>query len=256
MKRRTKFVLVAAAGTAALAIRRLGKRHPIPDPHLLTAAEVRSLYDQLAPIYDMLASGYQFVGGGNFRRRAVGRLDLGPGDTVLELACGTGANFTHLHDAVGPTGRIVGIDLSPGMLAEARKRAKQHGWTNVELVEGDLREVLFPERVEGIISTFGLEMIPEHDAVIERAIARLIPDGKIVVGGLRRPEEWPNWLIRIGEWINRPFGVSRAYEDVQPWRSVLRHANDVEYEEHLFGAAYLTTGAAPAGNVAIDQTAT
>lgn len=69
--------------------------------------------------------------------------------------------------------------------------------------------------------------------------------GRIAVGGLRRPDGWPEWLIRAGEIVNRPFGVSRAYEDIQPWRSVEAHAEGVRYEAYLLGAAYLATGQAP-----------
>ena len=112
-----------------------------------------------------------------------------------------------------------------------------------------MRDYVFPEPLHGVVSTFGLEMVPEHDAVIERAVAALAPRGRLAVGGLRRPEGWPEWLVRLGELVNRPFGVSRAYEDVQPWRSVRRHAADVEVEEHLFGAVYLAVGEVPPTSV-------
>jgi demethylmenaquinone methyltransferase/2-methoxy-6-polyprenyl-1,4-benzoquinol methylase len=85
-------------------------------------------------------------------------------------------------------------------------------------------------------------MVPEHGTVIARAVETLVPGGRIAVGGLRRPERWPEWLIRLGEIVNRPFGVSRAYEDAQPWRSVEAYAVGTAYEEHLFGAAYLSVG--------------
>ena len=163
----------------------------------------------------------------------------------MDLACGTGANLPYLVEAVGPTGRVVGVDLSPGMLEQARERVRRHGWKNVRLVEADVRDYRFPAPLHGIVSTYGLEMVPEHDAVIDRAGAALAPGGRIAVGGLRRPEGWPEWLVRLGEFVNRPFGVSRAYEDVQPWRVVRRHAADVEYEEHLFGAVYLAVGEKP-----------
>ena len=80
---------------------------------------------------------------------------------------------------------------------------------------------------------------------VRRLYDRLAPGGHVAVGGLRRPEGWPEWLVRLGEHVNRPFGVSRAYEDVRPWRSVEAHAEDTHYEEHLLGAAYLATGAKP-----------
>lgn len=261
MRKRILFL----AGTALLAaalFRRRPRRQTSGEPTsgpaetgTLGPEAVRDLYDRLAPVYDAVAAAYGLVGAGRFHRRAVQRLGLRPGDKAVDLACGTGANLSHLVEAVGPTGRVIGVDLSPGMLAEARERSRRHGWENVELVEADVREYAFPEPLHGVLSTFGLEMVPEHDAVIERAVEALAPGGRMAVGGLRRPEGWPEWLIRLGELVNRPFGVSRAYEDVQPWRSVRRHAAGVEYEEHFFGAVYLAVGAAPSEGSAADAEA-
>jgi demethylmenaquinone methyltransferase/2-methoxy-6-polyprenyl-1,4-benzoquinol methylase len=157
-----------------------------------------------------------------------------------------------LVEAVGPTGHVVAVDLSRGMLAQARQRVERGGWRNVELVEADVREFAFPEPVHGVVSTYGLEMVPEHDAVIARAVAaltastsRFAPGKRIAVGGLRHPERWPEWAVRLGELVNRPFGVTRAYEDVQPWRSIDAYTDGTSYEESLLGAAYLAVGRAP-----------
>ena len=239
MKRTTALALAAAGG---LLWRRA---RASDDPAVLGPQAVRDLYDRLAPGYDAVAAAYDLLGSGRFHRRAVEALDLRPGDTAVDLACGTGVNLPHLARAVGPTGRVVAVDLSPGMLAQARQRAECHGWRNVELVEADVREFAFPEPVHGVVSTFGLEMVPEHEDVIARAVAALAPGRRIAVGGLRRPERWPEWAVRLGEIVNRPFGVSRAYEGVQPWRSVEAHAEAVRYEEHVFGAVYLAVGQTP-----------
>ena len=245
--KRTTALLVAAAG-GALLWRRARRSNPLADPGtppgILGPDAVRDLYDRIAPVYDAVAA-YGLVGVGRYRRRAVDALRLSSGDTVVDLACGTGANLPHLARAVGPTGRVVGVDLSPGMLDRARQRAEAHGWRNVELACADVRAFAFPAPVHGVLSTFGLEMVPEHEAVIGRAVSALAPGGRIAVGGLRRPEGWPEWAVRLGELVNRPFGVTRAYEEVQPWRSVEAHAANARYEEHLLGAVYLATGTKP-----------
>ena len=240
--KRTVPLLLAVAGGALL----WRRSRRTAEPGVLGPDAVRALYDRLAPVYDAVAAAYDLAGSGLFHRRAVEALRLSPGDTVVDLACGTGANLPHLVGAVGPTGRVVGVDLSPGMLARARQRAERAGWANVELVEADVRAFAFPEPVHGVVSTYGLEMVPEHRDVIGRALDALAPGGRIAVGGLRRPDGWPEWLVRAGELVNRPFGVTRAYEDVQPWRSVEAHAERYRYEEHLLGAVYLATGTAPA----------
>ena len=240
MKRTTALALAAAGGLLLWRRTRASD-----DPGILGPEAVRDLYDRLAPVYDAVATAYDLVGSGRFHCRAVEVLDLRPGDTAVDLACGTGVNLPYLVEAVGPTGRIVAVDLSPGMLAQARQRAERHGWRNVELVEADVRDYVFPEPVHGVVSTFGLEMVPEHDAVIARAVSALVPGRRIAVGGLRHPDRWPEWAVRLGELVNRPFGVTRAYEDVQPWRSIEAHTNGTSCQESLLGAAYLAVGRAP-----------
>lgn len=220
-------------------------RRPADEPGILGPEAVRDLYDRLAPLYDAVAAGYDLVGAGRFHRRAVEALALRPGDTAVDLACGTGANLQPLVEAVGPTGRVVGVDLSPGMLAKARERVEKNGWASVELVEADVRSVDFPRTVHGVVSTFGLEMVPEVDEVIARAAEALAPGGRIAVGGLRHPDRWPDWAVGLGVLLNRPFGVTRAYEDVQPWHAVFAHTERVAYEEALLGAVYVAVGQVP-----------
>src|SRR5262249_56697749 len=69
----------------------------------------------------------------HLRRRAAARLNLKPGDRVLEIGCGTGRNFPFLREAVGRKGRVYGVDFSTGMLRRARALCWREQWTNVEL---------------------------------------------------------------------------------------------------------------------------
>ena len=68
------------------------------------------------------------------RRRAVAWLAPRPGDTVLDVGCGTGLSFELLQRAVGDSGHIVGIEQSPQMIDKARQRVQRHGWRNVTLL--------------------------------------------------------------------------------------------------------------------------
>src|SRR6202045_251324 len=65
------------------------------------------------------------------RLRAVQALGLRAGDTVVDIACGTGLNFRLIEEVIGPGGRIVGVDLTDAMLAQARDRIAANGWNNV-----------------------------------------------------------------------------------------------------------------------------
>lgn len=116
------------------------------------------------------------------RRRAVAALRVEPGATVLDLACGTGANFPALEEAVGPTGRLIGLDYSEQMLASAERRAASQGWTNVELVRADAaREELPAGPLDGATCTLGLSAFPAHRPAIAKVHAALAPGASFVV---------------------------------------------------------------------------
>jgi demethylmenaquinone methyltransferase/2-methoxy-6-polyprenyl-1,4-benzoquinol methylase len=79
---------------------------------------VGARYDRLAPIYGLFEWLYALPLLG-VRRKSVEALQLRAGDAVLELGCGSGRNFALIESRIGPAGRIIGVDLSPGMLARA-----------------------------------------------------------------------------------------------------------------------------------------
>lgn len=180
---------------------------------------------------------------GRYRREAVRVLEMRPGATVVELGCGTGLNFPLLQAAVGPSGRVIGVDFTPEMLEQARRRVMQHGWSNVELYRSDFAEYSFPAGVDGILSTFAITLSPDFDAVIERAARALNPRGKLVVLDLKRPDGWPDWLARFAAWLNRPFAVTLDLAERRPWESIARHMHSLEFRQYYAGAVYLAAAA-------------
>ena len=209
---------------------------------VLNRDEVRELYRRTARFYDLALSLAGPLGVGRWRRETIRSLGLRPGDTVVDLCCGTGANFAALADAVGETGRVVGVDLSAAMLRRARARVDRGGWTNVAMVQADVLDYPLPQNANAVVSTFGLEMVPEYDAVVERIGAALPRSGRLALMGLKHPDGWPDWLVDLGIALNRPFGVDRSYEQHQPWLSVRSHMNELEHREFLFGAVYRSVG--------------
>ena len=92
-------------------------------------------YDRIAPLYD-----YAFIGEGTRARKVtIRQLRLEPGQTVLDLACGTGRNFKYIVKAIGPSGMLIGTDYSEGMLAQARRKIEKSQWSNVQLLHADAR---------------------------------------------------------------------------------------------------------------------
>lgn len=237
---RRGLLAVGAAGAvgALLHLARVNAR--LPTDRVLDADEVRCLYDSVAGSYDLANSFYRLVGARRLARRGIAELGLRPGDTVVDLGCGTGVNLPELAAAVAPGGRVIGVDLSEEMLARARRRVDRED-VIIDLVAGDVREVALPP-ADGVVSTFALEMVPEHDVVMERAVAALRDGGRIAVLGLQDPPGWPEPLVKLAIWLNAPFGTTSAYRDIHPRESLRQHATEVLHETAMSGAIYLSVG--------------
>lgn len=206
---------------------------------ILEPEQIKTVYRRLAPYYDGALIPLQLLGSMSYRRRAIEALRLEQGDTVLDLGCGTGVNLPLLSEKVGPTGRVIGVDLSTDMLAQAARKVRELKLHNVTLVEKDIREYEPEVSVSGVISTYALEMVPEHEELIEKMTECLTDKGHMALLGLKHPESWPSWLVELGIWLTRPFGVNRAYESIRPFESMQTHLDVGEYTEFLMGAAYL-----------------
>src|SRR6478752_3220124 len=125
-------------------------------------------YRKKAKRYDLTSQLYPAPGYPQraHRLRAVRALGLRPGDSVVDIACGTGLNFSLIEQAIGPGGRIVGVDLTDAMLAQAQHRIETNGWSNISLVQADAVDFDFPAEVNAILSTYALSQVPECGDVI------------------------------------------------------------------------------------------
>lgn len=237
-------IVTAAAAAAGLWWWR-GTRHDDRGrpPRMLDAQQVQDLYDRLASTYDLVSGAYDLVGARRLRSRAIDLLELAPGDTVVDLGCGTGVNLATLARAVGDQGRVIGVDLSAGMLQRARRRIDRGGFDHVELVHADVRDWSLPADTDAVLATFALEMVPEYDQIVQQ-IATTLDHGRIAVCGLRSPDGWPRWAVRLGIALTALFGVNSAYASIRPRQAIRRHTDELHHETTLFGACYLSVGQA------------
>ncbi|WP_108665746.1 class I SAM-dependent methyltransferase [Euzebya rosea] len=236
MSRRLWSAAGALGGLARLGTRSSGIRD---------ADGVQRLYDRLAGVYDRLAAPYDLIDGRRLQRQAIDALGLQPGDTVVDLGTGTGWNLPHLADRVGSDGRVIGVDLSERMLDRARRRVEEAAHSGVEFVHADLRTYVPPADTTAVIAAFALEMVPDHDEAIRRLVEHLAPGVRIASVGLREPAGWPEWAVRLGSLLNRPFGVTPAYRDIAPWTSIRQHLSDATITTSHAGAVYLAEGTTP-----------
>jgi demethylmenaquinone methyltransferase/2-methoxy-6-polyprenyl-1,4-benzoquinol methylase len=204
------------------------------------------LYRTRASKYDSAVAVYRLLGlrEKRYRRDSVEALCLKTGDTVVDLACGTGLNFSFLEEAIKPEGKIIGVDFTDAMLDKAHERVLGAGWRNVELVQADIAEYIFPSQVAGVLSAFAICLLPEIDDPIRRAAAALRPGGRLAILDIKSPDAWPDWMARFIAWINRPFGVSVEATRRQPWQSIERYLTQIRFREYYFGYLYLSVGQA------------
>ena len=110
----------------------------------------------------------------------LGRLETG--ERVLDLGCGAGTDTLVAAQMVGPAGRVVGIDMTPEMLAKARAAAAELGAANVELLEAEAERLPFPDgSFDVVISNGVIDLIPDKDAVFAEIFRVLAEGGRIQV---------------------------------------------------------------------------
>jgi ubiquinone/menaquinone biosynthesis C-methylase UbiE len=187
------------------------------------------------------------------RLRAVQALGLRAGDSVIDIACGTGLNFPLIKELIGPRGRIIGVDLTDAMLAHAQDRIAANGWSNISLVQADAAEFGFPTQVDAILSTYALTQVPGCADVIAHGAAALSGGGRWVVLDLKAPGNTPGWLTQLGTAIVRPFASIDEWIMHRPWE-VIRTAMqeelaDLSWTELFFGTAFLAAGSRGPGPV-------
>ena len=123
------------------------------------------------PLWYKIACIITFLGKENkLRKLAVEKLELKPGNTVLDLACGTGLNHKFLEDVIGPDGTIIAFDYSNEMLTAAKQRAKENQWNNIVFIQGDAAQLSLNTKIDGVLSTLGISAIPQHKEALKKAV--------------------------------------------------------------------------------------
>ena len=214
----------------------------------LSKHEIEALYTDEATRYDRGIERMRQLFGSRYLDHlacAVDAAGIEPGDTVVDLACGTGLTFDRILERTGPAGRLIGVDLTAAMLAQAETRVERHGWKNVELVHCDAAEFRFPPGVRRIVSTAGLTLVPEYDRIVADAARALGPGGRFVVYDFKIPEDWPEWRIELQMRIRARFGQTRDLQERRPWESVARYFPIHSMEELYSGLAFLAIGEIP-----------
>ena len=204
--------------------------HP-PTDHRAALAQ----YRRRAGVYDLQLALFEPV-----RRRAVERLALKAGDTVLDIGCGTGLSLALLHRAVGASGRIVGIEQSPEMIALARQRVAQQGWCNVALVEASAADARIASLADAAIFHFTHDILREPLA-LAHVLSHLRPGARWVASGLQwaQPWAWPVNLLVLPAALQ---SVSSLEGLSRPWSHLARSSDIDTVESMMGGGVFVVSG--------------
>lgn len=190
------------------------------------------------PFFYKLACIVTFLGRENkLRKIAVEKLHLKKGDTVLDMACGTGLNFPYLEKYVGDTGKIIAFDYSEEMLRAAKKNSVKHNWKNIEFMQGDAAELALAKKVNGVLSTLGISAIPRYKEALEKAVNVLADSGRISILDASLPSGLWKIFNPLIAWIYKNWASWDYTKDIRGvLKSILPNAN---VEESNCGTIYI-----------------
>jgi len=138
------------------------------------------------------------------RRRAIDWLELAPGERVLDVACGTGLSLPLLAERVGAAGQVVGVELSPEMIGQARARVAQAGLAQVVLIEAAMERAPLEGRFDAVLFNYTHDVLQSPRA-LDNVFAHVRPGARVVAAGVKHPPAWlfPLRLLRL--WKARPY---------------------------------------------------
>jgi SAM-dependent methyltransferase len=200
-------------------------------------------YDAMAHLYELrTASGDQG------RRELVASLAPQRGEVILDVGCGTGRNFEAIRERIGASGRLIGIEPSPRMLAQARALVMRRGWTNVDLLCAGAEEALIPSAVDAAILC-AVHDVMRSPAALANVVEHVRDGGRIVAGG----PKWAPWRqagavsLNLSTWrLNR--GCVSTFEGFQePWSHLAARVPDLDVEERYMGGGYIASATVTQG---------
>ena len=201
-------------------------------------------YDMFSNFYDSFLEKLY----ADSRKRAIELLGLKDGDCIMDVACGTGANFEHIVAANAKV-EIFGTDFSEGMLRKGQATIDKNNWSRITLFQADAREltpVFVQEKLgadinlDKVICVLGLSVIPDWEQVLDKMISLVNENGRIVIVDVfAENRDFNTWLVEK---------FARADLNREIWQTLQNKVSEfhMEYlpvkESKVGGKLFVATG--------------
>jgi ubiquinone/menaquinone biosynthesis C-methylase UbiE len=154
------------------------------------------------------------------------------GQRVLDLACGTGVVARKAARLVGPSGKVVGLDVNEGMLHMARQLAEQKGIAGIDWRQGEASDIPFSERAfDVVLCQQGLQYFPDRQTALREMARVLVPGGQLALSVWRSLARYPFFMAMvkaidryIGNGATDSFHAACSLADRDELRSLINNA--------------------------------
>jgi ubiquinone/menaquinone biosynthesis C-methylase UbiE len=193
-------------------------------------------YRRRAGVYDLELAFFEPI-----RRLAISRLELRPGDVVFDVGCGTGLSLAMLRQRVGPKGRIVGIEQSPEMFEQARRRVARARWARVTLTCSPVEDADLRIKADAALFHFTHDILQRPEA-IANVLSHLKPGARVVASGLKWAAPWLMQPVNLLVLPAALRSVTSLTGMDRPWQRLQKQLGRMTVESRLLGGAYVASG--------------
>ncbi|MDO9284477.1 MAG: methyltransferase domain-containing protein [Aquabacterium sp.] len=174
------------------------------------------------------------------RLRTIALLRLQPGEVVLDVGAGTGLSYAPLLQAVGPHGRVLAVEQSPEMFAQAERRVQQHGWQRVWHCRAAAEVVQLPEPADAVLFNY-VHDITRNPQAVANLLRQARPGARVAMAGMKFFPWWTGPLNLLAWLKNRPYNA-RAADLWHPWDLVQARCDRFERWSTQAGMGYIAHG--------------
>lgn len=198
-------------------------------------AESLAQYRERANRYDSELIPFEPI-----RDEAIAQLQLRAGDCVLDVGCGTGLSFPKLQARVGNSGRIVGIEQCPEMMARARQRVQSKDWRNVDLVLAPAAAARFDGSADAALFHFTHDILRD-EASLANVFQHLKRGARVVAAGLQWAPPWA-WPTNGFVMLAALYSTTSLEGLGHPFNRLSARLKDFRVQHMVLGGIYVASG--------------